>query len=136
MNNCMQTRMLLAFLILWAGAGRLHADDRFLWRSWGVRDGFSETYSYAVSVMPDGNAYIRHGSVPSMSLFDGYEVTRIPDPRGNQQPDWPSTRRVYAGAGGVLWTTSLDGLQEFRDGKWTVRYRPPAGRQVLAAVPA
>ena len=136
MNNCMQTRMLLAFLILWAGAGRLHADDRFLWRSWGVRDGFSETYSYAVSVMPDGNAYIRHGSVPSMSLFDGYEVTRIPDPRGNQQPDWPSTKRVYAGAGSALWTTSLDGLQEFRDGKWTVRYRPPAGRPVLAAVPA
>ena len=44
----------LAFLALWAGAGLLHADDRFLWRSWGVRDGFTETYSFAVSMTPRG----------------------------------------------------------------------------------
>ena len=72
-----------------------------------------------------------------MSAFDGYGVTRIPDPRGNAQHYWPSTRRVYAAAGGkILWTASLDALKEYRDGKWTVRYTPPAGRRVLAAVPA
>ena len=129
-----QFGMLLAFLTLWAGAAMLHADDRLLWRSWGVRDGFTETYSYVVSIT-EGSAYIRHGAVSSMSLFDGYGVTRVPDPRGNAQPDFPSTKRVYGGSGGSLWTTSLDALQEYRDGKWTVRYRAPAGRRVLAAVP-
>jgi signal transduction histidine kinase/CheY-like chemotaxis protein/streptogramin lyase len=136
MKKRIQIGMLLAFLSLWAGAGILHADDRFLWRSWGVREGLAETYSYAVSIAPGGSAYIRHGSVLSMSVFDGYGITRIPDPRGSAQVDFPSTKRVYAGAAGTLWTTSLDALLEYRDGKWTVRYTPPAGRQVLAAVPA
>ena len=113
----------------------LRADDRFLWRSWGVRDGFTETYSYALSTAPGGNAYIRHGAVRSMSQFDGYSVARIPDPRGNTQPDWPSTKRVYSDSGSTLWTASLDALQEFRDGNWTVRYRAPPGRRVLEAVP-
>src|SRR5260370_41720450 len=119
--------MLLALLTLGAGTGMLHADDRFLWRSWGMRDGFAETYSYAVSMTPGAGAYFRHGAVTSMSQFDGYGITRIPDPRGHAQPDWPSTRRVYAAPGGGLWTTSLDALKEYRDGKWTVRFTPPAG---------
>ena len=136
MKKRIQIGLLLAFLTLWAGAGMLRADDRWLWRSWGVRDGLSETYSYTMSMMPDGSVYIRHGAVPSMSVFDGYGVTRIPEPRGNTRPDWPSTKRVYAAPGGTLWTTSLDALREYRDGKWTVRYTPPAGRRVLAAVPA
>ena len=71
-----------------------------------------------------------------MSLFDGYGVTRIPEPRGNAQPHWPSTKRVYADPGGTLWTTSFDALKQYRDGKWTVRYTPPAGVRILAAVPA
>ena len=135
MKKPTQTRRLLAFLVLWAaGVGMLHADDRFLWRSWGVRDGFTETYSYAVSRTPEGSAYVRHGAVSSMSLFDGYGVTRIPEPHGNAQPYWPSTKRVYAATGGSLWTTSLDALKEYRDGEWTVRYTasgrsPRAGRR-------
>ena len=136
MKKPTQIEILFAFLTLWAGTGMLYADDRFLWRSWQVRDGFTETYSYAVSMTPGGSAYFRHGAVLSMSLFDGYSVTRMPDPRGNAQPDWPSTKRVYAAPGGTLWTTSLDALKEYRDGKWTVRYTPPAGHLVLAAVPA
>src|SRR5580658_9780026 len=94
----------LALLTFASGALALHADDRFLWRSWGARDGFTETYSFAVSMTPGGGAYVRHGSVLSMSLFDGYGVTHLPDPRGTTHPDWPSTKRVYAGSGGVLWT--------------------------------
>ena len=114
----------LAFLALGAGAGLLQADDRMLWRSWGVRDGFrSLTRFYKHDT---AGAYIRHGAVPTMSAFDGYGVTRIPDPRGDTQHSWPSTRRVYAAAEGkTLWTASLDALKEYRDGKWTVRYTPP-----------
>jgi signal transduction histidine kinase/DNA-binding response OmpR family regulator len=135
MKKPIQAGLFLAFLSLAAGIGMLHADDRFLWRSWGARDGFAETYSYAVSMMPGGSAYVRHGAVSSMSVFDGYGVTLIPDPRGNAQPDWPSTKRVYAASDGALWTTSLYALKEFRNGKGAVRFRPPAGRLVLAAVP-
>jgi hypothetical protein len=112
------------------------ADDGVSWRSWGVRDGLAETYSYAVSMTPKGSAYIRHGAVLSMSLFDGYHVTRIPDPRGNAQPSWPSTKRVFPGAGGSLWTASPDALEQYKDGKWAVRYRTPQGIRLLAAVPA
>ena len=114
MKKRIQIGMLVAFLSLWAGAGILHADDRFLWRSWGVREGLAETYSYVVSMAPGGNAYIRHGSVLSMSVFDGYGVTHIPDPRGSAAIDFLSMRRVYAGAAGALWTTSSTGLQEYR----------------------
>ncbi len=92
MKKRIQIGMILAFTGLWAGAGILHADDRFLWRSWGVRDGLAETYSYAVSMTPGGSAYVRHGSVLSMSVLDGYSVTRIPDPRGSAQVDFPSTQ--------------------------------------------
>jgi hypothetical protein len=136
MTKRMPIGSLLAFLTLLAGAAILHADDRFLWRSWGVRDGFTETYSYALSA--EGSAYIRHGAVPSMSVFDGYAVSRILDPRGNSHPDWTSTKRVYVDYGGTLWTTSLDALKEcqYQLGKWIVRYRAPAGHRVMAAVPA
>jgi len=71
-----------------------------------------------------------------MTLFDGYGVTLVPEPRGGQQPVWADTKRVYADAAGNLWTASLDALREYRDGKWTVLYAPPPGHRVLAAVPA
>src|SRR5580692_2352925 len=135
MSKRIQAGLLLAVLTVAAGTGLLRADDRFLWRSWGVRDGFAETWSYRVSMTPGGSAFFRHGAVLGMSQFDGYSVTRIPDPRGNAQPDWPSTKRVYAASDGALWTTSLYALKEFRNGKGAVRFRPPAGRHVLAAVP-
>jgi len=78
-----ETLVFLAFLPIGAGAGVLQADDRFLWRSWGVRDGFTESYSFAISMTPQGGAYIRYGVVPTMSVYDGYGISRIPDPRGD-----------------------------------------------------
>jgi hypothetical protein len=135
MKKPIQIKMILTFLTLGAGTGILYADERLLWRSWGVRDGLTETYSRAVSVTPGGSSYIRHGAVLSMSLFDGYGITRISEPRGNAQPYWPSTKRAYSLPGGTLWTSSLDALLEFRNGKWMVRYTAPAGLHVLAAVP-
>ncbi len=135
MKKRMRIGMVLGCLALWAGTGMLRADESFLWRSWGVRDGFTETYTFAVSMTPGVGLSVRHGAVLSMSLFDGYAVTHIPDPRRRTQPDWPSTKRVYPGPDGSLWTSSLEGLQEYRDGKWRVRYLPPAGQRTLAAVP-
>ena len=87
MKKRIQRGMLLVVLSLLAGAGKLDADERILWRSWGARDGFTETYSYAVSVTPEGKAYVRHGSVPTMSLFDGFGVAQISKPHNNAQPE-------------------------------------------------
>ena len=113
----------------------LCAEDRFAWRSWGVREGLTETYSFALSMTPERGAYIRHGAVLSMSWFDGYGVNRLPDPRGSGQPHWPSTRRVYAAPGGTPWTATPRALLQYRDNKWIVRYTAPTGRRIMAAVP-
>src|SRR5450755_3317877 len=120
MKKYLKIGLLIALPAIWTGM--LRADDRHVWRSWGVRSGFTETYSVSVSKTPGGNTYIRHGAVLTMSEFDGYGVTRLPDPRGNLQPDWPSTKAVYAASDGGLWTTSLDTLREYQNGKWVVRY--------------
>src|SRR5579862_8628593 len=130
-NKTLQFAVLFAIPALLIGARVLHADDRFFWRSWGARDGFAETYSYAVSVSPSGSAYIRHGAVLSMSVFDGYRVLHIPDPRGSSRPDWPSNKRVYAAPDGALWTASLDAIKEYRYGKWTVEFTAPPGHQAV-----
>ncbi len=132
----LKTGILLACLTLTAGTAELRSDDRFAWRSWSVREGLTETYSFALSMTPGRGAYIRHGAVLSMSWFDGYGVTRLPDPRGGGQPDWPSTRRVYAAPGGAPWTATPGALLQYRDAKWTARYTAPSGRRIVAAVPA
>jgi len=136
MKNRSQIGVILAFTALWDSAAILHAGDQIPWRSWSGRNGLGETYSYNVSRMPGASAYIRHGAIPSMTVFDGYGFTRKPDPHGSAQPDWPSTKRVYAGTHGTLWTTSVEGLKEYRDGKWTVRYTPAAGHRLMAAAPS
>lgn len=130
----------MACLAVAAGVVQLRAEDRFAWRSWGVREGLTETYSFALSVTPGQGAFIRHGAVPSMSVFDGIGVTRLPDPRGGGQPDWPSTRRVYPAPSGTPagtpWTSTPKALLQYKEGKWRVRYTAPAGQQLMAAVPA
>jgi hypothetical protein len=95
----------------------LRADDSFLWRSWGVADGFTESYSRTASITPGGTPTSGTARFLSMSLFDGYGIARIPDPRSNTQTNWTSTKRVYAAIGGTLWNTSLDSLREYRDGE-------------------
>jgi hypothetical protein len=53
MKKLARIGMLPAFLVFGAGVRMLSADDRFLWRSWGVRDGFPETCSYVLSMGPE-----------------------------------------------------------------------------------
>ncbi|HTF68158.1 MAG TPA: hypothetical protein VK638_36310, partial [Edaphobacter sp.] len=72
MKNRSQIGVILAFTALWDSAAILHAGDQIPWRSWSGRNGLGETYSYNVSRMPGASAYIRHGAIPSMTVFDGY----------------------------------------------------------------
>lgn len=125
----------LLFALAWilaAGLG-LHADDRVLWRTWGVKDGFVETYTSAIAVSPNGYAYTRHGSVESMSIFDGYRVTKIPDPSGVRR--WVARERVQCDSRGSLWAVSEGVLMEFKDGAWTAHSTSPPGQNVVAAIP-
>jgi signal transduction histidine kinase/CheY-like chemotaxis protein len=125
----------LTVLVVCTGAGWLRADDQVLWRTWGVREGFAETYTYRLSVAANGDAYARHGAVRSMSIFDGYSVARIADPRRNTQPDWPSETRTYSCPGCTPWVISEGELRQFKDGQWSTRFTPPAGEKLVGAVP-
>ena len=70
-----------------------------------------------------------------MSVFDGYGVTRIAEPRDATQPYWPATTRVYAEPGQSLWSASDGVLKEYRDGKWIAHDLAAAGDKLIAAVP-
>ena len=127
----------LLFPAVWllAAGGGLHADDNLLWRTWGKADGLAETYASSITVSPNGHTYVRHGSIGSMSVFDGYRVTTIPDPSNGIQSGWGEKERVQAGSGGRIWAISEGALKEFINGKWIVRYAPPHGQLVLGAIP-
>jgi signal transduction histidine kinase/CheY-like chemotaxis protein len=126
--------LLFAATWLLAASCGLQADDRFLWRTWGVKDGFVETYTSSIAVSPDGSAYARHGSVLSMSIFDGYHVTRIPDPRGVVK-GWGERERVQAGSRGALWAVAEGVLKEYRGGEWIAHNPPPPCQPAIAAIP-
>jgi len=126
---------LAAVLVIGTAAALLRADDQDLWRSWAVRDGLAETYTYRLSVTPGGDAYARHGAVPLMSVFDGYGVAQLPEPRRKVQPDWPLETRVYTSAGGAPWVVSEGELRQYRAGKWVTHYRPASGERLLGAIP-
>ncbi len=128
-------RLAVAVFVACAAAAGLRADDQVLWRSWGVHDGLAETYTYRLGVGADGMVYARHGAVREMSVFDGYGVRRIAEPRGNVQPYWPAETHVYASPGGSPWVISQGELREYRAGKWLTRYVPPAGERLVGAIP-
>jgi signal transduction histidine kinase/CheY-like chemotaxis protein/ligand-binding sensor domain-containing protein len=113
----------------------LGADDQVQWRFWGVREGLAETYTNRLSVTPTGTAYARHGAVRTMSVFDGYGVNRVPDPRSRVQPYWPAETRVYSCPGCAPWVISDGELRTFQDGQWVVHPSPPAGGRLVEAVP-
>jgi signal transduction histidine kinase/CheY-like chemotaxis protein len=119
---------------LFAASCGLHADDRFLWRTWGVKDGFVESYASSIDALPNGFVYARHGSVGSMSIFDGYHVTIIPDPSGVVK-GWAQRERVQSDSRGALWGVADGVLEEFKDGRWITHYVPVPSQLVIAAIP-
>ena len=125
----------VALIVSCAGIGLLQGDDQGLWRTWGVRDGFAETYTYRLSVTSNGVAYARHGAVRSMSVFDGYGVIQIREPRRQTQPYLPLLTRTYTCPGCTTWVVSEGELREFTDGQWISRYSPPANEKLVGAFP-
>ena len=129
-------RRLAVLLIMWSVAGVPLAEDRVQWRLWGVRNGLAETYTYRVSATPDGSVYARHGAVRTMSVFDGYEVTRVPEPRRGAQTNWrPGEVRVYGCPGCAPWVISDGELRAFQDGRWVTHRSPSDRERLVGAVP-
>ena len=116
-----------------AVACRAAADDPNLWRTWSAIDGLQETFCSRVSVTPGGPVWIRHGAVSIMSVFDGYGVAYMPDPRQASVPHWPTTARIYADAGGFPATVADGWLKLYRGDSWV---RQTQGEAMIAAIPA
>jgi signal transduction histidine kinase/CheY-like chemotaxis protein len=127
-------RLAALFLLALLPLGAQGKEDR-MWRYWTEADGLVETFTGSLTVMPNGQVWARHGSVPSMSVLDGYGVTRLPEARLKLRDD-PSSRRVYASPGTTPWAPTDVGLSEFVNGAWIQRYRAAPDQPVLAAVPA
>src|SRR5581483_6295439 len=128
-------RLVLAVSLVVTAGGYLRAADQDNWRFWGVRDGLAETYTTRVTVASDGKAYLRHGAVSSMSIFDGYGAVRIPEARQKRQPFWPAESQIYTCPRCSPWVISEGELREFRDGRWVTQYSAAAGETLVGAVP-
>jgi len=105
------------------------------WRFWTTADGLRESYTYSLSLDPAGRVWARHGAVHEMSVFDGYTVSRLPEPREGDRINWESNSRVYTSASGSSWTAAEGALKEWKDGRWITHFRAPQGRSLIAAAP-
>jgi Signal transduction histidine kinase len=84
----------------------------------------------------DGRIWIRNGAVDSMSILDGYGVTKIPEPRGGRLiEDWGLAARVHAGSDGEAWTIENHALKRFAGGQWHVEAVEKPGERMIVAAP-
>ncbi|MBL8173082.1 MAG: hypothetical protein JNK48_00345, partial [Bryobacterales bacterium] len=104
------------------------------WRFWNGADGLREPYSLAISQAPNGEIWVRHGSVREMSIVGEKGVRLVPDPRRAELVS--RTLRVWPAKDGTAWAIEGSGLMWFREGRWTEVLRESAGDPFLAAVPA
>jgi streptogramin lyase len=81
------------------------------WRVFKAADGLAESACSSVTVSPHGQVWVKHFTSDAVSGIDGFSVRNLPT-------SGAGNNRVYESPGGRLWTTSEDGLQEYRDGAW------------------
>ncbi|MFN7937589.1 MAG: hypothetical protein U0R19_29945, partial [Bryobacteraceae bacterium] len=83
---------------------RLDAQTAENWRFWNMRDGLREAFSRAISRAPNGDLWVRHGSVRDMSVVGPLGVRLIAEPRRDQLVNTHRTARVWPDAEGRAWT--------------------------------
>ncbi|MDB6019991.1 MAG: Histidine kinase [Pedosphaera sp.] len=81
------------------------------WRAYKVADGLPDPACSSITIGPHGKVWVKHFDLESISLLDGYTVQTIPLPNAGNN-------RIYESLGGQLWTTTLDGLAEYRESNW------------------
>jgi len=129
------SRYILLSAVLFAGALAVNAQQPEKWRFWTAADGLRESYTYSLSQDPADRVWARHGAVHEMSVFNGYTVSRLPEPRDGERINWESNARVYGSASGSSWTAAEGALKEWKDGRWITHFRAPPGRKLIAAAP-
>src|SRR5689334_21330145 len=107
LKQCARTsniiRTTTTWILLTIASGSLPAESP-KWRFWNRADGLPEPFTSSISPDAKGNIWIKHGDVPSMTVFDGYSVRTVPDPRA-----WRTS---------ASWAGSPSGMVYFKDGKW------------------
>jgi signal transduction histidine kinase/ligand-binding sensor domain-containing protein len=101
------------------------------WRVYRMADGLPESACVAVTASPQGKILARHLTTAYVSQLDGYGVNGLPCLEA-------APSRVYESPGGQLWTATPQGLQEYKDGTWTLHPIPefsPAFRAGIDPVP-
>ena len=112
------------------------AQEQAGWRFWDRSDGFEESYTRAVSIDYQGRLWIRHGAVQSLSLLDGYSVTRLPEPRAGPVESWAWFVPVRAAPSGTPWVVEDRSLKRLDHGVWRVEYDGSrAEDRILSAIP-
>ena len=76
------------------------------WRFYSSVDGLRESWVEDITPGRDGRFWITHGSVDSMTLFDGYTFQRFPTPGVNLT--------VREGVDGLPWALHRDGVVSLR----------------------
>lgn len=105
------------------------------WRYWTVDDGMMESYSRTVSRGWNGEIWVRHGTVPSLSVLDGREVKLVPDPRWGKD-DWIARHnRVWPDGRGQAWSVENHALMRLRGGKWEIAVGGALGQEMIEALP-
>ncbi len=103
----------LLIVIALAASGNYASATTNHWRVFTKADGLPENACVLVTIGASGNILLRHAKTSAVTIFDGYEFITVPAPDTNRA-------RIYESPGGQLWTVARDGLQEYRDGEWTL----------------
>jgi signal transduction histidine kinase len=83
------------------------------WRLFGTNDGMPANACVSVTTGRRGKIWANQGADGRVSTLDGYSVTSI-------EPSPNAVRgKVYESPTGELWLACADGLEEYRDQKWT-----------------
>ena len=117
--------LLLAALLAWPqfSRGESHPSN---WRAYQTPDGMSDNQCVSVAIGPRGKIWTAHLTNGGVTSLDGFNLTNFPSPGA-------FSGRVYESPGGQLWVACPEGLQQFRDDKWTLFAVPEIAAAFRAA---
>ena len=111
--SIVMSRCALCLAVIFLPGESLLAQKSGNWRIYRSADGLRDSFTTAISGSPRGNILAKHGEADQITILDGYEVTHLPSPGG-------ANYRIYENRTGQLWAIHPEGLQEFREGGWTL----------------
>jgi signal transduction histidine kinase/ligand-binding sensor domain-containing protein len=123
------------FPLLLAVTTPLAAQDTAGWRFWRASDGLAESYCRRLGTAPNGDLWVRHGGIGTMSVLDGRVVKTIDDPRTSSIINWGAHVGVYASPAGDGWVVEDHALKQYKNRSWIIHAREGPGERMLMAIP-